>query len=120
MINLELDANNDIFTRDGTLALVTDANEVSQHIKTRLQFFFGEWFLDINDGVPWFQSIFTQPADAIEIESILKQTILSTDGVNEMLEFDMTFENTTRIFTVNFRCNTIYGDSGLEEVNLNV
>lgn len=120
MLNFALNENHDIYADKGTIAIVTDIDEIVQHIKTRLQLFLGEWFLDIEAGVPWFQEIFVKPAKLNEIEVIIKNEILQTEGVNELLEFDLSFDSATRIFNIQFTCNTDLGDSENVEVVIDV
>ena len=59
---LQLDAQNDpIFDASASL---TDAYAVNQAIRTRLNLFLGEWWEDINIGLPVFQSILGQLASS--------------------------------------------------------
>ena len=120
MINFALDENHDVYAIKGGIAFVADVDEVVQHIKTRLQLFLGEWFLNQEEGVPWFQEILVKPAKLNEIEVIIKNEILTTSGVNELLEFDMSFNNTDRSFRIEFKCNTDFGESDSIEVVLDV
>jgi len=114
MISRKLNENNDVFFARGRSAMVIDADEVTQHIATRLKFYLEEWFLDLTAGTPWFQMVFVKPADIVEIEAMLKQRILETDGVNELLSFDLNYTATgdglinPRTLSVTFSCNTIY------------
>lgn len=110
MIGKALDSNHDIYALNGRIAVVTGADEIAQHIKTRLLLFFNEWFLDIEAGTPWFESILSKPADMHEIEPILKKRILQTPGVDELIEFDMNYTAQNRRFSVDFRVTTDLGD----------
>ncbi len=57
---LQLDAQNDpIFDPNANL---TDTDAVAQAIRTRLSLFAGEWWEDLNLGLPVFQSILGQLA----------------------------------------------------------
>ena len=111
MINRALDTNHDLFARQGGIALVSGVDQVVQHIKTRLQLFLGEWFLNEFEGVPWFQSIFVKPADLLAIEVIIKDTILQTNNVDELLSFDMNYDASNRSFEITFEASTDFGNS---------
>ena len=57
---LQLDAQNDPIFADGTS--LTDAAAVEQAVLTRLNLFLGEWFGNLNLGLPVFQVILGQLA----------------------------------------------------------
>jgi hypothetical protein len=54
---------------------------VMQDVFIRLRFFFGEWFLDPTQGLPYFRYVFVQNPDMRLITSIFRRTILGTVGV---------------------------------------
>lgn len=65
----------------------------------RLRMFFGEHFLDITDGTPWFQSILGKaPQDVAE--AALKQRIASAPGVVALTTFSFDIDPGTRRITV--------------------
>lgn len=120
MIGRALDSNNDLITEKGQLKLVRDGAEVVQHVRTRLQFYAEEWFLDLNAGTPYFQEIFVKPANLANIESILKSIILNTPGVGILTEFSMDYEGeSVRKLTVSFSAETTFGVIINEEVTIN-
>lgn len=121
MIGRALDSNNDIIVESGQLKLVSDAAEAIQHVRTRLQFYLEEWFLDLQAGTPYFQQIFTKPVNLANIESIFKIRILETPEVERLLEFSMDYESgSVRKLTVSFSAETTYGIIDNEEVTINV
>ena len=111
--DIYLDAN-------GDLALVEDGNEVVQHVKQRLDFQQGEWFLDESIGVPWLTDILGQSFLATNdpnrafAESIIKETILSTPGVTRLVTFSADFDPVNRAGTYRFNFDTAWGDGGSE------
>lgn len=120
MISRALDSNNDLIIENGQFKLVADAAEVIQHVRTRLQFYLGEWFLDLTAGTPYFQSIFVKPANLANIESILKTRILSTPEVKKLIEFSMDYDKTSRFLDVRFSAETTYGTISNSQVTINV
>ncbi len=121
MIGRALDSNNDLLVRSGSFATVEDGAETVQHVRTRLQFYLGEWFLDLLAGVPYHQQIFTKPANLANIESIFKTKILNTPGVERLIEFSMDYEgDSVRKHTVSFSAETIYGVIDNLKVTINV
>lgn len=120
MISRALDRNNDLIISGGRIAVVTDGAEVVQHVRTRLQFYMEEWFLDLSAGVPYFQSVFVKPVNLANIESIFKTKILQTPGVRKLLEFNMTYDGgSSRKLTVSFSAETTFGLIDKEEVSIN-
>lgn len=113
-----LNESHDLYqsSRSG-IAIAEGADSVVQGIRTRLLLFKGEWFLDINTGMPWFQEVFTDGGQDIRrIESALKTQINATPGVEAILSFNLEFIGSTRELTVSFEVDTIYGPSGLISV----
>ena len=119
MIGRALNSSNDLIVNKGQLKLVSDGDEVVQHVRTRLQFYLEEWFLDLRAGTPYFQKIFTKPVNLANIESIIKSRILNTDGVLRLTEFKMDYEKSSRVLNISFSAETEYGSIS-EEVSLNV
>lgn len=121
MIGRALDSNNDLIVENGSLRLVSDGAEVVQHVRTRLLFYLGEWFLDLQAGTPYFQEIFTKPSNLANIESIFKARILETPEINSLIEFSMDYEGESlRKLTVSFSAETVYGTINSQEVTVNV
>jgi hypothetical protein len=79
---LQLDASYDPIL-DPT-ANLTDADAVSQAIQTRLNLFLGEWWEDLNLGLPVFQSMLGQlgsPQGIAAMQLAVQQTIQGTPYV---------------------------------------
>ena len=55
--------------------------EIAQRIQTRLKLLLGEWFVDRNEGLPWFQEILERGLTNSGRAAIIKRAILATDGV---------------------------------------
>ena len=106
-----LDDGHDIFVTGGNLARVSDIDEVVQKITTKLLHYLAEWWLNLNSGVPWFQSILGESADIAEAESILRRVITSTPGVTSLEEFEADL-SPARVFSVTFEASTEFGGTG--------
>lgn len=111
MKDLLLDAGtHDLAVTDLDLEVVDDTRRIRQHVRQRLQLFQGEWFLDPGAGVPWLQEVLEKGADVARVESIIKATILGTPGVEELVEFGVSFDGPTRQLQIEFRVRTTDGD----------
>ena len=71
---------------------------------------YGEWFLNTEIGVPWFDKVFVKNPDLSAIDIILKTTILGTSEVEELLAYKSSLDRTRRVFSVAFTALSIYGE----------
>lgn len=102
MSTLALNSNNDFYFDNKKLAIITGNNtdeEILQRIKMRLRFFKDEWFLNFEHGLPYFQDILgTKNLDFNIVESILREQILSVQGVKEIVESSIDYDTNKRQF----------------------
>lgn len=71
----------------------------AQGLKHRLRMFLGEYFLDISDGTPWFQSVLGKaPQDIAEVN--IKERILSAPDVVGLTGFDFETDSNERSITI--------------------
>lgn len=118
MTAFALDDQHDIYLGPGgALARVTEADFVVQSIRTRLLLYLAEWWLDLLAGTPWFQSIFVKPTNLQVTERALKRVILGTEGVIELMSFDLTYVSAERNLVVQFEVFTEFGPSGVVTVD---
>lgn len=112
-----LDENGDIYT-SGEL-FIYDRGCVAQTIQTRLKLFLGEYFRDINDGTPWFQSILGKFQNINAVESILRNRIIRTAGVVRLISFNLDYDpaDTSRALIVSGSVLTQYGLEEFEVSN---
>jgi len=108
--------NLDLVLENGDLAIVKKADAIAQHIKQRLRTFLGEWFLDTGAGVPYYEHVNVKNPSPLILDTIFKSMILSTPGVEELLEFDIQLDNATRIMTLVFKVRTIDEEINFIEV----
>lgn len=115
MADLSLNINtNDLLIVDNDLVLTTDVdpngtNPILQDILQRMRLFLGEWFLDNSVGVPYFQQIFVKNPDMSKVEAIFIEIILSTNGVDSLIDYTFTSNNQLRQFEVSFSAQTTKG-----------
>ena len=109
-------ATKDIVLENGDLKLTSDvdtAEGIRQDLAARLQTFQGEYFLDEvgnQVGVPWIQEIFqVKPLPLEKTDSIIRNTLLSTDGVASVNELKLGFETGDRGLLIDFTCTTDEG-----------
>lgn len=104
----------DIDLTEGDFSLVTEKDAIEQHLRSNLRGFRGEWFLNIEDGIPYYQDVFRKNQSPVVIDAIFKEAILKTTGVIELTEFDIKFDTETRKLILNFAVTTAEGDISFE------
>lgn len=110
---LDVDGSNDLVIENNNLVLVSDLEEVRMLVYERLRTFLGEWFLNLNIGVPYFQEIFKKGTNLLTVSARLKETIIDTPGVLQLTWFNMDYEETTRVLSVSF--DTLCSDGVISE-----
>jgi hypothetical protein len=96
------------FINDG--GIVSGRDQVRQNCEERLRFVYGEWFLDTQIGVPWFDKVMVKNPDLSAIDIIIKGAILDTPEILEILAYRSSLDRARRAFSVSFTALTIYGD----------
>ncbi|QDP56513.1 MAG: putative baseplate wedge protein [Prokaryotic dsDNA virus sp.] len=102
-----LDAGGDISTSGQQFA--TEREEIAQTVQTRLRLFLGEYFRDVTDGTPWWESILGKEGTLSSKEAIIKSRIVRTEGVEQLVEFSTDFDINTRVYSVSAGILTQYG-----------
>ena len=121
MIDFQLDqVTNDLSFYDYDFHLVDEVNQIIQNLAIRLRFVLGEWYLDITQGVPYYEVFFKKAPIQIQIESILKEEIVNTRGILELTSFESEFDQTRRIYSVKFSARSINGENLSKEMELPV
>jgi len=105
---------------NGDLVLTKDADAIKQHLTQRLKMFSGEWFLDLTEGVPYFQNILIKNPNPDVVDGLLKEEILSTPGVDELLSFNLDYDASLRKLTVDFSVRVLDTIIDFENLSLGI
>ncbi|PHM22353.1 hypothetical protein [Xenorhabdus innexi] len=90
-----LDNHHDWTFGNGRSDYATKSDAIAQSVKTRLLSLFNDWFLDPEHGVSWFDYLRKNP-NLMTMEAELKETVLNTQGVQEITHFDIRLEADSR------------------------
>ena len=105
-IALSLSSGDAIFTNGPAVigsSVISEAGaNVAQRLYIMLRTFAGEWYLNTEHGIPYFQSILGQKTTAQAIDLIFQQKILAETGVQEILEFSSSLSS-SRIYSMSFK-----------------
>ena len=97
---------------NGQNNFVYDIDAVAQLIQTRLLLFEGEWWLNLNDGLPLFQSILGVGGAGKEngaIANLIVSRIEGTPFVNGTSNVTTTYLPTSRAFSFGCDVSTAFG-----------
>jgi hypothetical protein len=107
-----LTATGDVQYGNSAASFIYDIEAVTQIILTRIRLFEGEWWEDLSQGTPMFQSILGAPANPksqAAIHLIIQQRILGTPYVTGILASTLMFNRDTRQFTFSCTVSTVFG-----------
>lgn len=113
----KLDANGDYTLGTGADFWINTPDAVGQAVMTRLLLWAGEWFLDVTDGTPWSTKILGHRQNGNSPDVAIKQRILGTPNVTDIVNYSSTFDGNTRTLSVDATINTAYGQTAIS-VNL--
>lgn len=121
MIDIALNPiSNDLVFEDFDFQLVDDTRQIAQNLAIRLRFFLAEWYLDITQGLPFYEVFFVKAPNEIQIESVLKAEIVNTRGIIELTSFSSNFDPARRLFSVKFSARSISGEDLIKELEIPV
>ncbi|MBI4373457.1 MAG: hypothetical protein HY542_01135 [Deltaproteobacteria bacterium] len=109
-----LDQDSDLDLTGNKINLVTGLQEIQQHMSVRFRLFRGEWFLDQELGVPWFEDVLKKRPNFAVVAEVLKSVITDTPGHVELLEFEIDYDQQNRTMTLKFKDLT---DPGIVNFN---
>ena len=89
---------------------------VGQAVQTRLLLFLGEWFLNLDEGTPYFLGILGKFSKEIA-DATIQDRITTTEGVVNIEQYTSEIEPTERRLFVQATINTIYGPTTVQIEN---
>ncbi len=108
-MNLSVSDDNDIAIVDGSIPLVEGLDEIAQKSKLSLLNAKGDWFLNLEQGLPFFETIFKKSTSLAQVEAIYLREISNIAGVLDILKFNIEVDKATRKLFVTFTARTSDG-----------
>lgn len=107
-----LDEDGDMTFGAGAADFLVDSREaVAQAIRTRLDLWAGEWFLDVEEGTPWGAEVLGVGTGPTR-DAAIRDRILGTPGVTAITSYSSAVSG--RSFTVSATVATLYGETTVE------
>lgn len=113
----KLDANGDYSFGSGLNDFYIDVPEaVGQAVKTTILLWRGEFFLNVDAGIPEMQAILGKHPQEMA-DAVLKDAVLAIQGVTGIPDYQSVLNPDSRVSSVNFTVNTIYGPTNVQIQN---
>lgn len=121
-IDLLLDSNNDLVFKDGDLVFSTGIDAVVQQCRIAMQMFQGEWFLNLDAGLPYWESILGQkPKVAIQAAQIyIRRELELVDGVVDITKLEVTYVRESRMLKITWQVDTEFGETPADTIELRI
>ena len=81
---------------------------VGQLVGTRLALWLGQWFLNVDEGMPWATKVLGKYTEDFR-DATIQARIVTTLGVTQLVGYNSQLERQTRDFTVHADIDTLYG-----------
>ena len=104
----------------GDLAMVGGSfylhTDVRQAVSIAIRFFQGEWFLDRDKGVPYYEQILVKAPNLQHVGALIRAAILAVPGVGALTSFSVDLAG--RVLRVTWSATTDAGEIGpfVEEI----
>lgn len=110
MYDLAMNINtNDLIVQDRDLMVIDNAERVAQQIVIQLRFFYGEWFLDTSDGVPYFEYVLVKNPNLNHVRQVIREAIEKVPEVSKINFIKLNFDKVNRVLYVSYEVETEYG-----------
>ena len=100
-LDLLLD-DNGVVLRNGDWAFAVDREGIQQRISQVLKTIAGEWFLDLDYGLPYFEQILIKNPNLPSVQDLFRRALLSVKGVSSVERLTLSLDTTSRTLTVSW------------------
>ena len=90
MTKIDIDtAHYDMSVEGGRIKRCTDSEAVAQNVRERLLTVQQEWFLDLDQGLPWFTTLTGRNVDESTLKGYISSSVMNTPGVKVITEVNI-------------------------------
>ena len=91
-----------VVLRGGDWAFAVDREGIQQRISQVLKTIAGEWFLDLDYGLPYFEQILIKNPNLPSLTDLFRRALLSVKGVSSVERLNLSLDTTSRTLTVSW------------------
>lgn len=117
-LDVLIDADGDIVIDNDGLHFATGIAGVAQLIRERVLLFSGEWFLNLDVGIPWFDKILGENFDERAAYDAIRAEILDTPGVVAITSLTISVDPSTRVVSLAYEAQVSFGDTVSDTLDL--
>ena len=108
-MDTQLNENHDILLVNEDFVLTTTLpTTLAQRLTIKLLTFRGEWYLDVTEGIPYFESILGKNRAKETVDNIFKNAILEDEDVVNITEFSSNISK-DRQYNLSFSVRSVGG-----------
>lgn len=115
MVSIKQTPDGDIALENFTLHFLSGVESTVQRLKNKFALWKGDWFLNIDAGIPWIQEILGQRPQEQVVATIFRNVIANDPDIEELLSLNFEFDRSTRNLTIRFQAQRISGETINEE-----
>lgn len=113
-LTIAVNAQNDIYLNEqGNLAFATDLTSLTQQCAQAAKTLLGEMIYNVNNGIPYFQTLWIGIPNVGQFTSALRRAFLAVDGVLEVVSLITSQSENAFSYTAIIR--TVYGSGGFAD-----
>jgi len=97
----------------GRRVFYTGREAVAQAIITRMRLLYGEWWENLDDGLPLFERILSVYGGEVArsaVDLLISERIQGTQNVRQMVRYESSFDPVTRNYSATCTVNTAFGE----------
>ena len=109
----KLDQNGDYTFGAGSYDYISDDEAIGQAIKTKILLFYGEWWENLGEGIPMFQSVLGQTnPDTIKssLSMLVEQRIMEIQEVDSVKNIEIDYDRKNRTISMEVDVATTSGE----------
>ncbi len=113
MIKIDIDQlNYDMTITDGQITRATNSEAIKQNVVERLLTVQQEWFMDLDQGLPWFTDLTGRNTTHAKVQGYIGASIAQTEGVAGVQIVSLqTANKLNRAVGIEFEYTDVFGET---------
>tara|TARA_R110000851_G_scaffold119532_2_gene247383 strand:+ start:1746 stop:2105 length:360 start_codon:yes stop_codon:yes gene_type:complete len=101
MTDIILNSVHDLLITNGDISLFEKLEpNTAQRVEINLLNFLGEWFRDVNTGVPYLQTILGRRNSLESANVEIKATIINTENISTITQYSSSIDNNRKLTVI--------------------